>query len=97
MAGRSLRGPQGALPVRTCVGCRQRAVKSSLLRLVAAGDTVVPDPRACMPGRGAYLHPSQRCLELAQRRRAFQRALRAPGPLGAAPVRAYLEARSVRA
>src|SRR5262249_33695044 len=66
--------------MRTCVGCKERTVKSSLLRLVAAGDVIQPDPRARMPGRGAYLHPSQACLELARRRRAFPRALRAPGP-----------------
>jgi predicted RNA-binding protein YlxR (DUF448 family) len=79
--------------VRTCVGCRERAVKSTLLRLVAAGDAMVPDPGATLPGRGAYLHPSQRCFELAQRRRAFARALRTPGPLGTARVSEYLEDR----
>jgi hypothetical protein len=83
--------------VRTCVGCRQQAVKSDLLRVAVAGDLVVPDPGARLPGRGAYLHPSQRCFELAQRRRAFARALRVPGPIGTAPVREYLEARSGKA
>ena len=28
-----------------------------------------------MPGRGAWLHPSPECLELAVRRKAFGRAL----------------------
>ncbi|MGO9784311.1 MAG: YlxR family protein [Streptosporangiaceae bacterium] len=72
------------------MGCRKRAVKSSLLRLAASGDLLVPDPGARMPGRGAYLHHSLACLELAQRRRAFGRALRTPGPLGAAEVSRYL-------
>jgi len=76
--------------IRTCVGCRERAVKSSLLRLVAVGDVVQPDPRARMPGRGAYLHPSPDCFELACRRRAFARALRTAGPLGWAPLAEYL-------
>ncbi|MBV9855328.1 MAG: YlxR family protein [Streptosporangiaceae bacterium] len=76
--------------MRTCVGCKERAAKSSLLRLVAVGGDLVPDPRARLPGRGAYLHPSLACLELAQRRRAFSRALRAASPLSAAPVAAYL-------
>jgi predicted RNA-binding protein YlxR (DUF448 family) len=80
--------------VRTCIGCKQREVKSALLRLAVAGDLMVPDPGARLPGRGAYLHPSQRCFELAQRRRAFARALRTAGPLSTAPVSEYLEARS---
>ena len=76
--------------VRTCVGCKERADKSSLLRLVAVGEVVQPDPQARLPGRGAYLHPSLGCFELAQRRRALVRALRAPGPLGTAQVVEYL-------
>lgn len=31
------------------------------------------------PGRGAWLHPDDRCLAAAIRRRAFSRALRIPG------------------
>jgi hypothetical protein len=66
--------------VRTCVGCRKRAAKSELLRVVAgdrgAGPEVVPDPQRRAPGRGAHLHPTPDCLELALRRRAFPRALR---------------------
>lgn len=33
------------------------------------------------PGRGAYLHPSLTCLDLAERRRALPRALRLSGGL----------------
>jgi uncharacterized protein len=81
MAGPSDQPARSVPPVRTCVGCRQRATKSSLLRLVVAGNAIVPDPGSRLPGRGAYLHPSQECFELAQRRRALVRALRVPGPL----------------
>src|ERR1700677_461791 len=80
----------GKKPVRTCVGCKACAAKSSLLRLVVAGDGIVPDPQARQPGRGAYLHPSLACFELAQRRRAFSRALRVPGSLDTAPLVSYL-------
>ena len=82
-------GP-GKKPLRSCVGCKARAAKSSLLRLVAAGDGIVPDPQARRPGRGAYLHLSLECFELAQRRRAFPRALRAPGSLSTATLASYL-------
>jgi uncharacterized protein len=84
-----LPGP-GNHPVRTCVGCKARAAKSSLLRLVVAGDGIVPDPQARQPGRGAYLHPSLACFELAQRRRVFPRALRAQGSPSTAPLASYL-------
>jgi predicted RNA-binding protein YlxR (DUF448 family) len=80
----------GKNPIRTCVGCKARAAKSSLLRLVVAGDGIVPDPQARQPGRGAYLHPSRACFELAQRRRVFSRALRAQGSLDTAPLTSYL-------
>jgi uncharacterized protein len=45
-----------------------------------------------LPGRGAHLHRDLACLELAERRRAFPRALRVPGPVDATAVRAALGA-----
>ena len=80
----------GKKPVRTCVGCKVRAAKSSLLRVVVDGNGIVPDPQARQSGRGAYVHPSVACFELAQRRKAFPRALRVPGPLDIAPLASYL-------
>lgn len=43
--------------------------------MVLDAGAVVPDPQAIRPGRGAWLHPG--CLEAAERRKAFTRALRA--------------------
>jgi hypothetical protein len=59
------------------VGCRTRADKRLLLRLVrsAAGDVVV-DVSGCGPGRGAYVHPDLGCVDQAIRRGAIARALR---------------------
>jgi predicted RNA-binding protein YlxR (DUF448 family) len=65
------------VPIRTCVGCRGRAAKADLLRL-AWRDGVLIDERQIAPGRGAYLHRSVDCLELAVRRRSVGRALRVP-------------------
>ncbi|MCF6377201.1 YlxR family protein [Nocardioides KLBMP 9356] len=42
---------------------------------------LVPDPDRRAPGRGAHLHPTSECWELAVRRRAFPRALRSGAPL----------------
>ncbi|HYB49224.1 MAG TPA: YlxR family protein [Streptosporangiaceae bacterium] len=90
MTVRTGRHSAGMPVMRTCVGCKERAVKSSLLRIVAVGDVIQPDPQARLPGRGAYLHPSLACFELARRRRAFPRALRAAGPLSLASLAEYL-------
>ena len=67
--------------VRTCVGCRARAPRTTLLRVVAVDSTLVPDEKASMPGRGAWVHETNACVEAAIRRRAFVRALRVSGPL----------------
>ncbi|WP_366451728.1 YlxR family protein [Cellulomonas sp.] len=84
-------------PVRTCLGCRSTDQRSVLLRIVVMTDgaglpALVVDVGRCMPGRGAWLHPDPRCFELAERRRAFPRALRHAGTLDAAAVEAYLAA-----
>ena len=68
----------GVSPMRTCVGCRLRAEKSELVRIVATGGRACIDAAARMPGRGAYLHARASCLEAAIRRRALTRALREP-------------------
>jgi uncharacterized protein len=85
-----------ATPVRTCVGCRQRASKQDLLRVVAQdlghGLQVVPDPAGRAAGRGAYLHPVTGCLDQAVRRRVFGRALRAPVSADVARLREHLTA-----
>jgi predicted RNA-binding protein YlxR (DUF448 family) len=73
------------------VGCRERAAKTDLLRIVVIGGECVPDDRGTLPGRGAYVHPALVCLDLAVRRRAFPRAFRAKGPLDTAEVRRYVE------
>ncbi|WP_460607356.1 YlxR family protein [Jatrophihabitans fulvus] len=92
-------------PVRTCIGCRERADDQVLLRVVAIDTTgsqahpgepgdvpvmVVVDPRRRLPGRGAWLHPTPACVDLAVRRRAFGRALRVPGRIDPAPVGEYV-------
>ncbi|MBT2391888.1 YlxR family protein [Streptomyces maoxianensis] len=78
-------------PERTCVGCRERAAKTDLLRIVVIGGACAPDDRGTLPGRGAYVHPALVCLDLAVRRRAFPRAFRVQGPLDTAEMRRYVE------
>lgn len=79
------------------MGCRERAAKSDLLRIVAIGEQCVPDQRGTLPGRGAYVHPALVCLDLAVRRRAFLRAFKVRGPLDSAELRGVVEAMTATA
>ncbi|WP_166870584.1 MULTISPECIES: YlxR family protein [unclassified Salinibacterium] len=63
-------------PVRTCLGCRQRDLRTTLLRFVARDGMVVADTAASLPGRGAWVHPTRVCLDTAVKRKAFGRALK---------------------
>lgn len=65
-------------PQRTCVGCRNTAPRSVLMRLVLDGHHVVVDEAGTRPGRGAWLHPEPDCWEKALKRRSIGRALRVP-------------------
>jgi predicted RNA-binding protein YlxR (DUF448 family) len=71
-----------------------------LLRVTAGSDAhglpaVVPDPDGTAAGRGAHLHPTAGCYELAVRKKAFARALRFSGATGtglsSAPLADYLD------
>src|SRR6266851_4672137 len=65
-------------PVRTCVACRQEADKKTLVRVVrdASGGAAI-DVTGHAPGRGAYLHRDAACVEIARKKRALDRALKA--------------------
>jgi predicted RNA-binding protein YlxR (DUF448 family) len=63
-------------PERSCVGCRERAPKAELLRVVRSAVGARVDPLGRAPGRGAYVHRDPRCVALAMRRGALEHALR---------------------
>jgi uncharacterized protein len=70
------------VPQRTCIGCRSVQGKRELVRVVRTpeGETVV-DPTGRRNGRGAYVHKSRECWDLALKRGALERALKvAIGP-----------------
>jgi uncharacterized protein len=67
-----------------------------LLRLAAVLDetghcAVIVDSAGSLPGRGAWVHPDQQCLEAAIRRRAIGRALRITGSPEVSAVVEYVE------
>jgi len=78
---------------RMCVGCRERRPKRDLIRVVRspAGDLEV-DPSGSSPGRGAYVHPDEGCIDVALDRGGFARGLRVGlASEGAARLRVDLE------
>jgi predicted RNA-binding protein YlxR (DUF448 family) len=78
------------------VGCRSRRPQDELVRIVATGGGELAEGRS-LPGRGAWLcQPSVvACFDLAARRKAFGRALRAEVAAGATDrLRAYLAERA---
>ena len=74
-------------PVRTCIGCRSRAPRSTLLRVVVSEAGLQLDESATLPGRGAWLHPTLACVEKAEKRRAFHRALRTSASIDITPLK----------
>ena len=62
---------------RTCVGCRGKADKRDLLRVVRVDEgRVAVDPSGSAAGRGAYVHHDAKCVEAALEHGAVARALR---------------------
>jgi predicted RNA-binding protein YlxR (DUF448 family) len=78
-------------PVRTCVGCRQRAISSDLLRVVLESCHLVADPKSVLHGRGAWIHPSSDCLKLAVDRKAFGRAFKSADSIQSAGLAHFIE------
>jgi len=58
--------PSRPEPERTCIGCRERAPRRELLRVVRgpAGEVRV-DPTGRSAGRGAYVHRAEACVRRA--------------------------------
>lgn len=81
-------------PVRMCAGCRARAAKRELVRLVARDGVGMVDGSQTAAGRGVYLHPRPACLDQAVKRRSMGRLLRAEidGARTAEAFRVHLDA-----
>jgi predicted RNA-binding protein YlxR (DUF448 family) len=64
--------------IRTCIGCGTSEDKRDVVRFVRTPDgTVEVDPTGKANGRGAYVHATLECFEMAIRKRRITSALRA--------------------
>ena len=69
-----LRRQQAAKPMRRCIACRVSKPQDELMRFTFDGSKVIADTGAPRDGRGFYLCGNDECIELAVKRRAFNRA-----------------------
>jgi predicted RNA-binding protein YlxR (DUF448 family) len=63
-------------PTRRCLGCRRSDKKDSLLRVVAVEAKAVVDWEGVLPGRGAYVHPTEKCVMNSLQRNVWPEALK---------------------
>ncbi|MBQ4474093.1 MAG: YlxR family protein [Lachnospiraceae bacterium] len=69
------------VPMRQCVGCREQKSKRELIRIIRTPEgEVTVDATGRKNGRGAYLCPSQECLQKARKSKALERSLNAEIP-----------------
>ena len=67
--------------VRMCAGCRERFVKTSMIRVARSPEgSAMYDPTKRITGRGAYLCYNRKCIDIARKRRALERALKVTIP-----------------
>ena len=72
---------QKKIPMRQCMGCRERKEKRELIRVVRSPEgTVSLDFKGKLPGRGAYICPSETCLKKALKSKALDRNLEVAVP-----------------
>ena len=77
-------------PMRMCAGCRERAPKKELIRVVRTPEgRLLLDARDKAPGRGAYICRKTECLQKARKSRALERMLNI-----SIPAEAYAELES---
>lgn len=57
-------------PIRTCIGCREKCPKEFLIRYVFVPELrrVNEDLQQVSFGRGSYVHPDEKCKQIARKR-----------------------------
>ena len=64
------------LPLRKCVACGQMVPKDSLFRVVKTTDGIQLDITCKAQGRGAYVCKNKECIDMALKKKSFNRSLR---------------------
>lgn len=65
------------LPLRKCIGCQEMKEKKELVRIVKLSDESISiDTTGKVNGRGAYICPCIKCMELCKKSKALDRAFK---------------------
>ena len=65
------------MPVRMCVGCQEMNNKKEMIRVIKTPEgTFMLDATGKKNGRGAYVCPSEECLQLARKNRGLERSFK---------------------
>ena len=68
-------------PERSCIGCRKKSAKDTLLRIVRMPDgDYRMDRKGTLAGRGAYLCRNTACLQTVIKQRSLDRSFRTKVP-----------------
>ena len=64
------------IPLRTCMGCKEKKPKKELIRIVKNKDGLISiDRTGKLDGRGAYICDSAECLEKIVKSKRLERVL----------------------
>ena len=65
------------MPVRMCVGCQEMKNKKEMIRVIKTPEgTFMLDATVKKNGRGAYVCPSEECLQLARKNKGLERSFK---------------------
>ena len=65
------------MPVRMCVGCQEMKNKQEMIRVIKTAEgTFMLDATGKKNGRGAYVCPSEECLQLARKNKGLERSFK---------------------
>ena len=72
---------QKKIPMRQCMGCRERKAKRDMIRVVRTTEGgVCLDFSGKLNGRGAYICPDPQCLQKARKAKSLDRSLETEVP-----------------
>ena len=65
------------MPVRMCVGCQEMKNKKEMIRVIKTPEgTFMLDATGKKNGRGAYVCPSEECLQPARKNKGLERSFK---------------------